>query len=60
MPNAAIANAGGAGQGAFIPFANEYAAAGSISGPLTVTSLNATLYGMTTFSTQIINAGTGK
>ena len=43
-----------------MPFANEYAAAGSISGPLTVTSLNATLYGMTTFSTQIINAGTGK
>ena len=55
-----MANAGGAGHGARMPFAKVYAAAGSRIGPLTVTSLNATSYGIARLRTATITDGNGK
>ena len=59
-PVAATASRGAVGRGAWMPRPNTYAPAGNRSGPATVTSLNAMLYGSTTSSSAISTAGNGK
>ncbi len=54
------ANSSGPGRRTLSPRPRPYAAAGIRTRPSAVTTLNATLYGMTTPSTTVMTAGSGK